>query len=443
MGAEGRGVVRGGADKAMGEERRVDSNRRSYVLSGELKTPLSQSIALFEPEALDPLCYYPSPDVLTVVSRAELDMCRAGEWIGRSAAASVVNDYLINLDTVASSKISGHRISLMDAFSLGAADICCEHGIPVSDLVGEAPRVAPQVEGFRSLLRSIHSDAGNPPSTRELFERMRHELVENGEAPMEYRSHSASRLAGAAPSPEGHAYSAPEPERIPEAIVDLAAFCDQPYATPIIHTSVAHFKFEAIAPFDDSMDYMGRLLCYAIFYRRGLMGRLCLPIAIFASTDVPFHAEVLLPYRSQTIDPASSIDELIDRFVKSCARSCECAVDVAVRVAKAVQAMKEAWRGKFEAIRPDSALNAVLDILPVTPTFNVDYLMAVTSRSQTALNGVIGALLRAGIVEKTSEGRRNRLFTVPAVVHLIEVLEKSLFGDDSVSRDECLVPLAP
>lgn len=427
----------------MGEEKHVDSRRHSYVLSGELKTPLSQSIALFEPEALDPLCYYPSPDVLTVVSRAERDMCRTGERIGWSTAASVVNDYLINLDTVASSKISGHRISLMDAFSLGVVDNCREHDIPVSDLVGKTPRVAPQVRGFRSLLYSIHSDAENPPSTRELLERMRHDLVENGEAPMEYRSHFASRLFGVGPSSEGHAYSAPEPERISEAIADLTAFCDQPYATPIIHASVAHFKFEAIAPFDDNMDYMGRLLCYAIFYRRGLMGRLCFPIALLASMDVPFHAEVLLPYRSQAIDPASSIDELIDRFVKSCARSSECGVAVTVRVAKSIQAMEKVWRGKFEAIRPDSALNAVLDILPVTPIFNVDYLMAVTNRSQTALNGVIGALLRAGIIEKTSEGRKNRLFTVPAVVRLIEVLEKSLFSDDSVSRDECLVPLAP
>jgi DNA-binding Lrp family transcriptional regulator len=97
-------------------------------------------------------------------------------------------------------------------------------------------------------------------------------------------------------------------------------------------------------------------------------------------------------------------------------------------------------------MRSDSSALAVLDRLPATPVVTAQSIQDAIGVSFNAANNALETLAAAGILTKTSAGRRNRAFEARELVDAFTDLERQLAsseGDTKVSEPSRKVPPTP
>jgi Fic family protein len=232
----------------------------------------------------------------------------------------------------------------------------------------------------------------------------------------------------------------PPPERVPELLDDLVAFCARTDLPAIAQGAIAHAQFETIHPFIDGNGRVGRALISMVLGHRGLATRVLPPISLLLATYSKEYVSCLMGIRE------SDDDDAWNRWIGFFATSCRRAVEQSVEFESTIAQIQTAWRAQLGKVRKNSSLELLLQRLPEMPVLTVAGASRMLKRSLPAANEAVNALVEAGVLTAVNQGKRNRVFEARDLVDAFTTFERSLAtpgGDTRSGHPARPVPSRP
>jgi len=206
-------------------------------------------------------------------------------------------------------------------------------------------------------------------------------------------------------------FNPPPPARVEDGLSDNARYmrCEGMQAVTqsiVIRMALAHAHFEAVHPFRDG---------------NGRVGRLLLPLMMAAEKHIPLY---LSPYiEGNKADYYAGLKAAQQRLdwdplVGFLSRAIIATVEELFETRRGLRALVAQWetRRKF---RSASAALRMLTVLPDYPVFIAKRMAERLDLSIPATLTGIGQLIEAGIVAERTGYRRNRIFSAPEVLSII------------------------
>lgn len=234
-------------------------------------------------------------------------------------------------------------------------------------------------------------------------------------------------------------YLAPEPERIPELVDDLMAFCNESNLSPVTQAAVAHFHLEAIRPFKTGMDRTGRAFVHMIMKKRSFYNHIIPPIAVVPAMNVRDHAHLLFPYRMNQPFSEREAALALDRWTMHCAECMVLAVSLVRSLMDSIVELEKEWNSRLPGTRKGSVIDTMLQELPGQPIVTVATVMAATGKGFSAANDAIHHLVDAGVLQPTNDDQRNRCFVAPDALKIMKSLARKIIPTELTSRESAFL----
>jgi Fic family protein len=206
-------------------------------------------------------------------------------------------------------------------------------------------------------------------------------------------------------------YNPTPPEDIPACLEQTMAYmrCEGMQTMTqnlIVRVTVAHTHFEAVHPFRDGNGRVGRLLIPLLMAAEG-------QTPIYLSPYIEAHKQAYydsLQAAQQRLEWHEAIGFISDAIVGT--------VDELLVTREALRRLSAIWRNRRK-FRKDSAAERALDILPEYPVLTIKRLGKLLDVSTPAATTAIEQLLEAGILIERTGYSRNRIFSAPEVIGVI------------------------
>jgi Fic family protein len=253
-------------------------------------------------------------------------------------------------------------------------------------------------------------------------------------------------IGGSSYNPCRAAFVPPPHDHVPALLEDLCDFCDGDDLPPVAQAAIAYAQFETIHPFIDGNGRIGRALIHVILRRRGLAPRVLPPVSLVLATWSEDYVRGLTATRYVGSPDGTAARAGLNEWIGVFAAACRRAVDDALDFEDRVREIQDEWREMLGRIRADSATALLLSALPGAPVLTVKTASAVIGRSYPQTNEAVRRLEEAGVLRRTTVGRRNRGFEAPAILQAFTALERQLAspgGDTWMSRPSRRVPARP
>jgi Fic family protein len=371
--------------------------------------------------------------VLTGTTAAEVaDAERAVEGLNREAESLADSEamarLLLRAEAVASSKIEGLEVGGRRLLKAQLARGLSESASDVS-----ATEVLNNVDAMRVALDSLGAE------DEITVERL---LVVHGRllAGTSLREHAGkireqqNWIGGSSYNPCSATFVPPPPERVPELLDDLCAFCNGDGLPPLTQAALAHAQFETIHPFIDGNGRTGRVLIHMLLRRRGLAPRVVPPISLILATWSKDYVEGLTVTRYRGVSSSDGAIAAVNVWISLFAAATIRAVADAEAYEQTVAEVQAEWRKRLVSVRSDSAIDRLVNALPGAPVITVRSAAGLIGRSEQAVNQAIPRLLDAGVLTQTTIGRRNRAFEAVELIDAFTGLERALASPDGDTR---------
>ncbi|NLE81996.1 MAG: Fic family protein [Rhodococcus sp.] len=315
-----------------------------------------------------------------------------------------LSDFLLRSESVASSKIE-HIDAGWRAFGKALA------GGKASD------EAKSQLAAVKALIAMVDA-AGDGPITLENLLGAHRLLM----APDFYtdRDSGAVRdvqnwIGGSDYTPIDALFVPPPPELVGELMVDLLAFAARTDLPILAQAAIAHAQFESIHPFIDGNGRIGRALISAILRHRGLTHRVTVPLASVMLADTRRYFEHLTRYRAGDADG----------FVEYVARAAIVSSEAAQDSARALAELPGRWRDSARP-RSNSADEKIIDALLDIPIFSADTAQRIAGTTDASTYRALGRLVAAGVLEVSSENKRNQVWAATDVLAELDALSTTI-----------------
>ncbi|MDR0515212.1 MAG: Fic family protein [Coriobacteriaceae bacterium] len=403
---------------------------------------------MFTPQAMTEERYYVSPKTQADVARAEALLIRMENKAGFSGIEFALSRTLARLEALSTIHIEGKNPSLESLLYLesfldgydGETEGKLER-LDFFDFGGDGSKqVALEVLRYLQVLEYLYFeyDPSLPFTQKTLLDI--HSLLFYGGHSEDYGvTFRKKEYALAKDTAASKVYRPPAPEALSDLLDDLCAFINAETYAPITQSAIAHFQFESIKPFKSGLDKTGRLMCHAIFRKRGLLKNVIAPIGLEPAIDTKSHAQSLLPYNFGLDVDATNRMLLIDRWIGFCAWSAEVAARVADVYLNAMLSVKEEWTRVFGKPNKGSAPEALLDILAGTPILTIKQAVALTGKSVTSVSEAFSRLEKVGIVSIMDNPGRSRIFVAQTALDLLDDLNRKINPSEPISRDSFIM----
>lgn len=351
------------------------------------------------------------------VADAERALVRLNREARSLVDAEAVARLLLRAESVASSKIEGLEIG---GRRLLKAQLAAQMGADAGDVT--AVEILNNIDAMRWAVVSLTA-AGflNVDDLRAINARL---LAGTPVAAHGGRIRTEQNwIGGSSYNPCSAAFVPPPPERVPELLEDLCAFCDDDTLPPVVQAAIAHAQFETIHPFADGNGRTGRALIHVILRRRGVAPVVVPPVSLVLATWSRDYVAALDATRAPD---AAGVAEGLDRWIGLFAAATTRAVADAEAYEHAVARVQDRWRAALGRVRAGSATERLIDALPGAPVVTVQSAAELIGRSVQAVNEAVPRLVGAGILKQTTVGRRNRAFEAPALIRALADLERRL-----------------
>ncbi|WP_067675768.1 Fic family protein [Nocardia miyunensis] len=378
-----------------------------------------------------------SGDVAADVTEAEIAITRLDSEARALVETEALSRLLLRAEAIASSRIEGLEIGARRLLRADAA----------RELEGESSDVTAVevLANIDAMAVAVESAGPGEPITEQLLCEVHQRLLagtglaEHGGCYREVQNW----IGGSSFNPCAAAFVPPPPEDVPELMADLVGFCNSEDLPAVAQAAIAHAQFETIHPFIDGNGRTGRALIHMILRRRGIVGRVLVPVSLVLATWSDAYIDGLTNYRYMG-DPDSpeaveGMNIWIARFAAACARAAE---DATVYESKAAE-LQRSWRERLAPVRANSAVDVLLGKLVGAPILTVTTAAELIGRSFPAANSAVERLTAAGILKQLSIGRRNRAFEAPEAIAAFTALERRLAspqGDTRISDPQRPVP---
>ena len=223
-------------------------------------------------------------------------------------------------------------------------------------------------------------------------------------------------VQGNAYGPRSAPYVPPPPERVPELLEDLCAFCNEDSLPTVVMAAMAHAQFETIHPFEDGNGRVGRALIQMILRRRGLARRAPLPISRILALRSQDYIGGLTGLRYVGEPDCREAEAGIDGWIALFAAACSRAARDALGFEKRIEAVKASWRDRVGPARSDSTAALLIEALPTVPVLTVTTAAELVNSSYKPASEAVTRLVQAGVLSQLNAWRRNRLFEATDIV---------------------------
>jgi Fic family protein len=313
---------------------------------------------------------------------------------------------LLRAESVASSRIEGlvvsHRRLAKAAFSADARDPTAQGVLASIAALERAVALASEIDEFtREDLLEIH---------RLLFAGTRDEHL--GGLVREEQNW----IGGAASSPRNAEFVPPPHELVPELLDDLCAFSSREDIPTVIQAAIAHAQFETIHPFHDGNGRVGRALILGILHRRGVAQRYLPPVSLALGGEADRYITGLTRWRNGDEEDWYTV------FVDAVHRASTGARGFAGDVAE----LQGRWAEQAGNPRRNSGPLRLIELLPSQPIVNVKTAAQLLGGTEERARQAVLRLERAGVLQQTAAGRRNRAWECVGLFDLLDRFERQL-----------------
>jgi Fic family protein len=207
-------------------------------------------------------------------------------------------------------------------------------------------------------------------------------------------------------------FSYAAPSGLTALMDDWRAFSMTADGTPeLVRQVLGHWAFEHIQPFPDGNGRVGRLLLPIACALKGATRH---PVAFVGEAvrqDKMLYIAGLK--RARQTGDWTDWTRLMLAFVARCAQQNLARVET-------IGALRTSMHEAFARHRSDAAIHALADWTVVHPTFTARQAQAGLGRSYPAVNAAIAELVQRGFAT-AGDGRRDRLFELPAIMQAFEL----------------------
>lgn len=310
----------------------------------------------------------------------------------------------VRKEAVLSSMIEGTQSSISDLLLF---EIEQEPGVPRED----AREVSNYVDALDYGLSRLQE--GFPLSLRllrEIHERLLAHGRGSGKMPGEFRR-SQNWIGGTRP---GNAVYVPPPfEHVADCMGALELFLhDQPEPSPILlKAAMAHVQFESIHPFLDGNGRLGRLLITLLLCEQKALSKPMLYLSLYFKTHRKTYYELLNRVRQD-----GDWEIWLEFFADAVAYTAGQAVDTVQRLEQMAQNDRQQIQTCGKAA--GSALRLHHELLRC-PISTANTLGKATGLSHVTVNKTLDLLTRLEIVQERTGHKRNRIFSYPAYIRIL------------------------
>jgi Fic family protein len=310
----------------------------------------------------------------------------------------------VRKEAVLSSMIEGTQSSLSDLLLFELDQV---PGVPLDDVREVSNYVAALSFGLKRLAEGF-------PLSLRLLKEVHGVLLSKGrgsrQSPGEFRR-SQNWIGGTWP---GNAVSVPPPpELVMECMEKLELFLhDRPGPTPVLlKAAMAHVQFETIHPFLDGNGRLGRLLITLLLCEKKVLRQPMLYLSLYFKTHRQFYYQLLDEVRS-----SGDWEAWLDFFAEAVIVSASQAVDTARQLIE----LSNEDRDKVEELgRVAASALQIHRALLERPIATANWLVKKTAISPATVNKSLIHLERLGIVKELTGQKRNRLFSYPGYIEIM------------------------
>jgi hypothetical protein len=231
-------------------------------------------------------------------------------------------------------------------------------------------------------------------------------------------------------------YRPPDPTMVLPLIEDYCRFVNRDTFTPTAQAAFSHFHFEAIKPFADKLDRMGRIMSHVIYSRRETLESLALPLALMPAARTETHVRYILPYNLGLNVEDPKLFLIKERLIDYCASAALMAAQSVDVFLDMVHFLERQWRAHLGKVEHGSAVDRLLFILPGSPVITVTTAMHLIDKGFSTTNDAITRLSEAGILKLLKPYERNRVYGALEAIASFDEIEKRIIPRSPIVRDQ-------
>lgn len=226
------------------------------------------------------------------------------------------------------------------------------------------------------------------------------------------------------------------PDDVPNLMGLLCNFVSDNMFSPIGQSSVFHFEFEKIYPFDEVVDLTGLALSYAILFRRGLVCHpLIVPFSWLGSVDSLCRKSLLHPYGESEHAYEKNRAYYKNKWAIFNSRNTVSGVKIVKVFLSSAAQLEKVWLSKLPQLTANSTARKLLLLLLGTPRVSVSQAASNIGKSFSATNEALNRLEQVGIVTSHALNGKERVFIAEQSVALIEEISLKLKNTKQSYRD--------
>ena len=229
--------------------------------------------------------------------------------------------------------------------------------------------------------------------------------------PGEFRT-SQNWIGGQGSTLKNARYISPSPSDMTDAMPDLEKYINAEEDTDIlIRTALIHYQFETIHPFLDGNGRVGRLLITLFLMQKGLLTTPALYISYFLKKNRVEYYDRMTEVRT-----SGNYEQWIKFFLQAVLESSEDAVSTIEKLTALhetnVEAISKIGRASKNAL-------LLFDYLEANPIIEISKTAEILGLSYNAVSNLVNRFIEMGILERTSESRRNRTFSYKTYIDIL------------------------
>ncbi len=355
----------------------------------------------FVPAPLPPVLDW-TPRLIRVLSDADRLIGRLAGEGGRLPNPHVLMRPFVRREAVLSSKIEGTQATLGELLASEAGAV-----------VDRSPEDLREVSNYVVALEHGISRLKKLPIcvrlVRELHEKLMAGVGGHQATPGRFRTtqnwigRPGSTLATASFIP-------PPPGEVEPCLAAWEKFLHESDLPPLVTIALAHYQFEAIHPFLDGNGRVGRLLITLFLIERKILPTPLLYLSAFFEAARRDYYDSL-----RGVSERAAWQKWLEYFLLGIARMSEDAVSRATRINDIVAQ----WQKMLAGESTNTPLR-IVELLAANPFITTTGVTRQLGVAFTTAQRAIERLERNGVVQQTTDARRNRVYCARALLDILE-----------------------
>ena len=328
------------------------------------------------------------------------------------AASKLPNPHLLIMpftrkEAVLSSKIEGTVTSLSDLLSFEALGL-----FPDNDNREDVEEVSNYVQAMELGLKRLKDLPVSLRLIKEIHCRLLKGVRGETKMPGEFRNRQ-NWLGPPQSKIEDATYVPPPVPEMMELLDDLEKYIHGESALPpLVKMAIVHYQFEAIHPFLDGNGRIGRLLITLLMVAQGLLSQPLLYLSAYFERSRSHYYDQLL-----AVSQRGEWGEWVKYFLRGVAEQSK---DALVR-ADRLLTLNQTYRERVGEKRTSAHLLTLLDSLFSRPIVSVKTTAQQLKVTPKSAQQHIDRLIGHGILSEVTGKQRNRIYTAPEILKILDV----------------------